>query len=149
MNNKSQTSGTHKDCFIKTYVVINMSTDQWIMTYSITMMILLQFSIHYLAKSFYYANIMHNALEDLFCSKSCWYSKPEPNYIRHVSCLVNTCLIAVVHDICMHTFVYTCLSVYLSVSVCLHVCLLPRLLMTSGMMWHDMDNILWLAKQVI
>ena len=32
--------------------------------------------------------------------------------------------------------------------VCLCVCPLPRLLITSGVMWHDID-LIWLVKQVL
>ena len=35
------------------------------------------------------------------------------------------------------------LSVCVFVSVCLSVCLSPRLLITSGVMWHDMDPMLF------
>ena len=30
----------------------------------------------------------------------------------------------------------------------MHVCVLPRLFITSGMIWHDMDPI-WLVKNVL
>ena len=37
---------------------------------------------------------------------------------------------------------------YLYVFVCICVCLPPRLLITSGVMWHDMDSI-WLVNQAL
>ena len=41
--------------------------------------------------------------------------------------------------VCLCVFVCVCLFVCVCVFVC--VCLPPRLLITSGMMWRDMDAI--------
>ena len=43
-------------------------------------------------------------------------------------------------SICVCVFACVC------VCVCVCVCLPPRLLMTSGMMWHDIDPYDWLDK---
>ena len=48
--------------------------------------------------------------------------------------------------VCMCVCVCVCVCVRVYVSVC--VCLPPRLLITSGMMWHDIGPML-LAKQVL
>ena len=40
--------------------------------------------------------------------------------------------------------VCVCVCVYLC--VCVFVCPLPRLLITSGIMWHDMNPYNWLNK---
>ena len=49
-------------------------------------------------------------------------------------------------DICM--FVHVCVCVCVCLRVCVCVCLPLRLLITSGVMWHDMNPIR-LVKQVL
>ena len=45
--------------------------------------------------------------------------------------------------VCASVCVCVCLCIPACVCVCLSVCLSPRLLITSGVMWHDMG---WLNK---
>ena len=58
-------------------------------------------------------------------------------------CWMCTCVcVLVCVSVCEHAYIYVC------VCVCVYVCVrAPRLLITSGMMWYDMDPI-WLVKLV-
>ena len=64
-----------------------------------------------------------------------------------------------VHEVCVQgvcvcvsvcVCVFLCVCIYVSVSICLvlcvSVCLPPRLVITSGVMWCDMDPYDWLNK---
>ena len=62
-----------------------------------------------------------------------WFLKIDP--VRIVSMCVCLC-------------VCVCVRVYVCMCVCACVCLPPRLLITSGMMWHDVDPT-QLIKQVL
>ena len=47
---------------------------------------------------------------------------------------------------CLCVCVCVCVCACVSVCVCVCVCARPRLLTTSGMMWHDMEPCYWLNK---
>ena len=70
-----------------------------------------------------------------------WFLKIEP--VRIVSMCVCVCMC-----VCMFMCVCVCLCVCVDVCVCVFVCLCPRLLITSGVMWRDLDPI-GLFKQVL
>ena len=62
-------------------------------------------------------------------------------FLKVVSVWTSVCVC-----VCMCVCVRVCVRACVCVCVC--VCLPPRLLITSGMMWHDMDSIR-LVKQVL
>ena len=70
-----------------------------------------------------------------------WFLKIDPVQIIRMYVCVCLC-------VCVCVYVFVCVFMCLCVCVCVCVCLPPRLLITNGMMWHDMNPIR-LVKQVL
>ena len=68
-----------------------------------------------------------------------------PGFLKLILCGSSVCVYTCV-CVCVCVCVYVC--VYVCACVCVCLCLPPRLLITSGMMWRDMDPIR-LVKQVL